>query len=99
MKAAEGIKKTTGAAMALIKKIDVEEHFAARRAMRLGRIGLLSPPIAARAAPAVKVAKAPRFIDDHTSEILSPSVSATAIPIMSSSGRNRLLKPPGSRQE
>ena len=32
----------TGAAMSLIKKIDVDKHFAARRAMRLGRMQPLS---------------------------------------------------------
>ena len=30
--------------MALIKKIDVDEYFAARRAMRLGRLGMVSRP-------------------------------------------------------
>ena len=31
--------------MALIKKIDVDKYFAARRAMRLGRIGPVSRPV------------------------------------------------------
>jgi hypothetical protein len=30
--------------MALIKKIDVEKYFAARRATKLGRLGMVSQP-------------------------------------------------------
>ena len=40
--------------MSLIKKIDVEKHFAARRAMRLGRIGPASQPGAAGIKSAAK---------------------------------------------
>ena len=38
VKAAEDMNRTAGAAVALIKKIDVDKYFAERRAMRLGRI-------------------------------------------------------------
>ena len=85
--------------MALIKKIDVEKHFAARRAMRLGRIWPVSQPIAAATVPAGKAAKAPRLIGNRNLGHPSPSVSSPSIPIMSDSGRSRLLRPPGSRQE
>ena len=85
--------------MALIKKIDVEKHFAARRAMRLGRIGLLSHAATAMTDQAGKPTNAPRVIANRTPENYSPSASAASIPIMSDSGRNRLLRPPGSKQE
>ena len=85
--------------MALIKKIDVEKHFAARRAMRLGRIWPVSSPVAAGTVPAGKAANAPRLIGNRTRETSSPSASSASIPITSDSGRNRLLRPPGSRQE
>jgi hypothetical protein len=85
--------------MALIKKVDVERHFAARRAMRLGRIGLMSQPIAAGAVPAAKRKRVPALGDTLTQETFSPSVPATSIPIVAGSGRNQLLRPPGIRQE
>ena len=85
--------------MVLIKKIDVEKHFAARRAMRLGRIGLLSQSATAVTGQAGKPSDAPRLIGNRTPEKSSPGVSSTSIPIASDSGRNRLLRPPGSRQE
>jgi hypothetical protein len=85
--------------MALIKKIDVEKHFAARRAMRLGRIGLFSQSAAAVTEQAGKPANVPRVTPDRTGETSSPSASSAAIPIALDSGRNRLLRPPGSRHE
>jgi hypothetical protein len=85
--------------MSLIKKVDVEEHFAARRAMRLGRIGPVSQPAAARVEPAAKRKSVPASAKALTLEHSSPSVSPAAIPIAPYSGRNRLLRPPGSRQE
>ena len=85
--------------MALIKKIDVERYFAVRRAMRLGRIGLMSPPIAAGTEPTGKVTKTPRLVGNRTRETSSPSVSSASIPLMSDSVQNLLLRPPGSRQE
>jgi hypothetical protein len=39
--------RTTGAAMSLIKKVDVKEHFAARRRLRLIAAGQLVKPAAA----------------------------------------------------
>jgi hypothetical protein len=85
--------------MALIKKIDVEKYFAARRAMRLGRIGILRQPVAAGTEPAGKATKAPRLIGNRTLGAPSSSASSASIPIMSDSGRSRLLKPLTSRQE
>lgn len=80
--------------MTLIKKIDVEKHFAARRAMRLGRAGPLSQPGSARKAPnpAAKIAQAR---EDGAVKHSSPGVSAASLPV---SDGNRLLRPPGSRQ-
>lgn len=84
--------------MSLIKKIDVEKHLAARRALRLGRIRPLGKPGAARVAPVVPTEKTPAFSEDFTLEHCSQDVSAASTPITSFSGGNRLLKPPGSRQ-
>ena len=84
--------------MALIKKIDVEEYFAARRAMRLGRIGLLSKSSAAGTGPVAKKS-VPAPVEALTSGHSSPSDFPASIPILSDSGRNRLLRPPGSRQQ
>jgi hypothetical protein len=85
--------------MALIKKIDVENHFAARRAMRLGRIGLMSQPVAAGTEPAAKRKRVPISAEAPNLGHSSPSVSSASIPITTDSGRNRLLRPPGSGQE
>jgi hypothetical protein len=85
--------------MALIKKIDVEKHFAARRAMRLGRIGLMRQPVAAATEPAAKKKIAPASAESLASGQASPIIASASIPIMYDSGRNRLLRPPGSRQE
>jgi hypothetical protein len=85
--------------MALIKKIDVDKYFAARRAMRLGRIGLLRQPDAAGTEPAGKATKAPRVIGNRTPGHSSPSVSATAIPTVSVSDVKEDRSLPGSRQE
>jgi hypothetical protein len=85
--------------MSLIKKIEVEKYFASRRAMRLGRIGPVSQPRAA----GIKSAANKRNRVPASAEVLtlggsSRSVSSALIPITSDSGRNRLLRPPGSRQ-
>ena len=85
--------------MGLIKKIDVEKYFAARRAMRLGRIGLVSQPDATGIGPTQKAAAASRSIGNLTLGHSSASASFASIPSTSDSGRNRLLRPPGSRQE
>ena len=85
--------------MAIIKKIDVEKHFAAQRAMRLGRTWPVTSPDLAGTVPAGKPVNAPRLSGNRTRENSSPSVSSASIPLISDSGRNRLLRPPGSRQE
>jgi hypothetical protein len=85
--------------MALIKKIDVEKHFAARRAMRLGRMWPVSQPQTAGSEVARQAANALRLIGDRTAEKSSPRVSPVSIPIAFDSGRNRLLRPPGIRLE
>ena len=51
--------------MSLIKKIDVEKHFAARRAMRLGRTGPLSDT-GFRIARTPKATSTSAFIEDVT---------------------------------
>jgi hypothetical protein len=89
--------------MSLIKKIDVDKHFAERRAMRLGRMPLMSLTGAAPAKPAAAQKKIPAFDQDfvleHSSlEHASPNVLAATIPIASDAGRSRLLRPPRSRQ-
>jgi hypothetical protein len=48
--------------MSLIKKVDVDKHFAARRAMRLGRTGPLGQ-IGARIEPAAKAKSSAAFIE------------------------------------
>jgi hypothetical protein len=48
--------------MSLIKKVDVDKHFAARRAMRLGRSGPLSQA-GARIERTFKAKSATTFID------------------------------------
>ena len=85
--------------MALIKKIDVEVYFAAKRAMRLGRIGRMSQPVAAGTEPAAKRKRVPVSTEAPTLGNSSPSVSSASIPLMSDSDRNRLLRPPGSGQK
>jgi len=85
--------------VALIKKIDVEKHFSARRAVRLGRIGLMSQPVAAATEPVAESKKVPASAEALALGQSSPSVASASIPIMYDSGRNRLLRPPGSRQE
>ena len=89
----------TGAGMALIKKIDVDNYFAAKRATRLGRFSPVSKPATVVIEPAKKPANAPRVIGDRTRETSTPSACSVSIPITSGSGRNRLLRPPGSWQE
>jgi hypothetical protein len=84
--------------MGLIKKIDVEKHFAARRAMRLGRIEPAIQPGAAWIRSAARKKRVPASAEALTLGNSSPSVSPASIPIASDSGRNRLLRPPGSRQ-
>ncbi len=60
--------------MSLIKKIDVEKHFAARRAMRLGRTGPASQPGAARIKSAARRNVIPVSADDVALVHSFPSV-------------------------
>jgi hypothetical protein len=66
--------------MSLIKKIDVEEHFAARRAMRLGRTGPLSQQ-GARMQPVAAAKNAPASVrnDAMGYSSLNASVAPTTI--------------------
>jgi hypothetical protein len=80
--------------MALIKKIDVEKYFVARRAMRVARLGMVSERVAAGTVPATKGKRVPSTAEVPTLRHSSPGVSSASIPLMSDSGRNRLLRPP-----
>jgi hypothetical protein len=71
--------------MALIKRIDVDKYFSAKRAMKLRRLGLTSQTVTAGTVPAGKAAKAPGLIDTRTREGSSPGVSATSIPMVAGS--------------
>ena len=85
--------------MALIKKIDVENYFAARRAMRLGRKSPARQPDATAIKPTGRVAKNdPGPIETLPLEHSSARAPSTAIPIVTDSGGDRLLRPPGSRR-
>jgi hypothetical protein len=53
--------------MSLIKKVDVDKHFAARRAMRLGRTGPLGQ-IGARIEPAAQAKNSAASIEGVTPE-------------------------------
>jgi hypothetical protein len=85
--------------MSLIKKIDVEKHFAERRAMRLGRMQPVSRLGATWIKSTVKRNRVSASVETPTLVHSSLSVSSDTIPIASDSGRNRLLRPPGSRQQ
>jgi hypothetical protein len=85
--------------MGLIKKTDVEKYFAARRSMRQGRIGPVRQPDATRIEPNGTQANSPHPVGNPTLVHPSASASSASIPITSDSGRNRLLRPPGSWQE
>ncbi len=68
--------------MGLIKKVDVDNYFAAKRAMKLGRTGLLNQPAATGTEPAGKSKNAPRSISNRTRGRSSPSIPAIVIPIV-----------------
>jgi hypothetical protein len=71
--------------MSLIKKIDVDKHFAARRAMRLGRSG----PLSQAGAGVLRTAKATgaaAFIEDVAPAPIAADVDAISA---SSASRNR----------
>lgn len=72
--------------MSLIKKVDVNDHFAAKRARRLGKTGPMGHNNAAKIEPGQKSAIAPRPIGGR-SRGRSPSiVPATVIPLVPGSG-------------
>jgi len=84
--------------MSLIKKIDVEKHFADRRARRLGRMQPLNQPRAAGVKPAAKRQRVSASAEDVALGHSSPGVSSVSNLIRSDSDRNRLFRSPGSRQ-
>ncbi len=82
--------------MSLIKKIDVEKHFAARRAMRLGRKQPLSQLGAAGTESAARKKSVPAPAETLAPGPSSASVATASAPITPNSG---LLRPPGSRHQ
>jgi hypothetical protein len=95
--AVQATNKTTGAALSLIKEIDVEKRLAARRAMRLGWGGPLSRP-GAQMNPAPKVTNAPAFIEDVAPGHSSLGASVIPIPIAADSDGPRGFTVPRSVQ-
>lgn len=85
--------------MILIKKVDVEEHFAERRAMRLGRMQPLGQLGAAWIKSATRRKRVPAPAGALTPELSAPTVSAASIPTRPYSVRSRLLRPPASLQQ
>jgi hypothetical protein len=84
--------------MSLIKKIDVEKHFAERRAVWLGRMLPLGRLGAIGTKSAAKRKSVPASTQAVNLEPSSPRVSSAPMPIASGSAHNRLLRPAGSRQ-
>jgi hypothetical protein len=72
--------------MSLIKKINVDKYFAERRAMRLGRVGLMSRTDAIGIEPTGKARNAARSTGNLTLGSVSDSASAPSIPIASDAG-------------
>jgi hypothetical protein len=85
--------------MALIKKVDVNGYFAAKRATRLGRLGMVRQPVTAGTVPAGKAKKTPRVNGNRNRVNSSPSVPAIVIPIVAGFGVRRDSALPGSRKE
>ena len=85
--------------MGLIKKIDVEAHFAARRAMRLGGSGPMSRLGANWIKAGVKSKKVPASAQAVISSLSPVGITSPSTPIASDSVQNRLLRPPGSRRQ
>jgi hypothetical protein len=75
--------------MSLIKKIDVEKHFAARRAMRLGKTGLLGQ-FGAQTKATAGAKKGPAPITIGAAGHSAQSASVTPIPIVADSGGPRV---------
>jgi hypothetical protein len=84
--------------MSLIKKIDVEKHFAARRALRLGRVLPASRSDATGFKPAAKKNSVRASAETLPLAKSSASVSPPPTLITSNPGRNGLMRPTGSRQ-
>jgi hypothetical protein len=85
--------------MSLIKKIDVEKHFAERRAMRLGRMQPVSQLGATWIKSTVKRNRASASAGPPALGLTSSTAPSAPIPVSSDSGRNRLLRPLGSRHQ
>jgi hypothetical protein len=83
--------------MSLIKKIDVEKYFAARRGMRLGKTGPLNQ-FSARMKAAAEAKKAPAAIAVDAAGHLPPGASVAPIPIVPDSGGPRVPKALRNRQ-
>ena len=84
--------------MGLIKKIDVNDYFAAKRAVRLGRSGIMNQPATASNVPAVKPTRAKRVKGNRAQTNSLPNDPAISIPIIAGSDarRDRTLR--GSKQ-
>lgn len=85
--------------MSLIKKVDVNDYFAAKRARTLGKTRLLGHNNAAKIEPGQKSAIAPRPIGDRSRGRSSPIVPATVIPLVPGSGTRQSRTQLESRQE
>jgi hypothetical protein len=85
--------------MSLIKKVDVDNYFAAKRAMRLGRTGPLSPSSTADTKPARKSTSASRSMGSRTRERSFSSDPATVVPMIPSSGARPGRIQPDNEQE
>jgi hypothetical protein len=83
--------------MSLIKRVDVEKHFAARRAMRLGRTGPLSQT-SARVQPVAAEKNAPASVKNGVTGYSSLNASVAPIPIAVDSDRVCVSTAPRNRQ-
>jgi hypothetical protein len=83
--------------MSLIKKIDVDKHFAARRAKRLGRTGPLSRA-SARIAPGTTAKNASAPVKDGAMGHSSQRESVTPVSIGPDSDGFRVPTLPRNRQ-
>ncbi len=99
IEAAEDMNRTAGVPMGLIKKVDVDNYFAAKRAMRLGRTGPLSPSATAGTKPARESTNAPRSMGNRTRGRSSPIIPAIVVPMIPSSGARRGRMLPDGEQE
>lgn len=87
--------------MSLIKKIDVKEHFAAKRRMRLvvaRQASLADATGFSGAAPDVPGANGSDFVDDFLGEDSSPGQSVASAAMADESGGRQMPTVPESRQ-